>query len=221
MSEEKVSRRKYLGAVWGLAAATAIGWGVTGYLATKSTAPAVEKSVVVTKTVTVTEAVTTPITVTPTVAIKGCEERGFKTAPGFTIKTLDGRSVKLADFRGKPVILDFMATWCGPCRIELKHLEEVWRTHAEAIAILSIDVDPRESEEEIREFLEDHPGATWIWARDTANLSRLYEVTRIPTLVIIDREGCLRFRHVGVTGSSTLIQELSLLLREGSSCCFP
>jgi multiple sugar transport system substrate-binding protein len=88
MSEEKkeekgISRRKYLGTVGGLAAATAIGWGVTGYLATRRPAPAVERTVTITKTVTATPVITTPATPTPTeIVVKGAtpKERALNAA---------------------------------------------------------------------------------------------------------------------------------------------
>ena len=110
------------------------------------------------------------------------------------------------------VVIDFMATWCGPCRMEMLHLNVVWEEYGGKIVLMSIDIDPRESEEVLSAFAKEFPYATWIWARDTANLGRVYEVSAVPKMVIIDQDGYIRFTHTGVTDVSTLIQEIDQLL---------
>lgn len=136
-------------------------------------------------------------------------------APEFSLNDLNGNTFKLSDFKGKIVILDFMATWCGPCKMQIPHLNFVKERYGDLVILVSISVDPNhDSEETLREFLNKYPYASWIWVRDTANLRRAYGVTAIPTLVIIDREGYIRFRHVGLTSSSTLIREINKMLEE-------
>ncbi|MBS7640487.1 MAG: TlpA disulfide reductase family protein [Candidatus Bathyarchaeia archaeon] len=135
-------------------------------------------------------------------------------APEFSLYDLNGNTLKLSDFKGKIVILDFMATWCGPCRMQIPHLNFVREKYGDSVILISISIDPNhDSEGILKEFLNEYPYANWIWARDTANLRGVYGVTAIPTLVIIDREGYIRFRHVGLTPSSTLIQEIDKILR--------
>jgi thiol-disulfide isomerase/thioredoxin len=132
-------------------------------------------------------------------------------APDFTLTDLEGTTFSLTDFRGQIVIIDFMATWCGPCRLQMPYYKEVWEKYDDKIVIISIDIDVRETEGTLRAFAQDYPYATWIWARDTANLGEAYKITAIPTTVIIDQEGSIRFTH-GVTSSSTLIQEIEELI---------
>ena len=130
----------------------------------------------------------------------------------FGLTDINGQSFRLSDFRGKIVILDFMAIWCGPCRIGTNNLIEVWQMYEEEITIISIDIDPRESNEDLRTFSKEFPGATWIWARDTSNLAQTHRITAIPTLIIIGQDGNIVSRHVGVRGSSALISEIDDLI---------
>ena len=133
-------------------------------------------------------------------------------ATDFSLTDLDGNPFKLSDYRGSVVVIDFMATWCGPCRVEMPHYGTIWEEYDETIVIMSIDIDPNESEQTLRNFSQEFPYATWIWARDTFNLGQPYQVTAIPTTVIIDQAGYIRFTHVGVTPAATFIQEINQLL---------
>jgi len=133
-------------------------------------------------------------------------------APDFSLTDLDGNTFSLSDFMGKVVIIDFMATWCGPCRQQMSHYKVVWETYFDKIVLMSIDVDPRESENMLRAFAQQFTYATWIWARDTANLAEAYKVTAIPKTVIIDQDGYVTFTHVGVVDASVLIQEIDQLI---------
>ena len=135
-------------------------------------------------------------------------------APDFSLTDVEGNSFRLSDFRGKVVVLDFMATWCGGCRAEIPHLGDIWEKedYRDSLVLVSIDIDPGESVETLRSFAQDFQYATWIWARDTVNLAQAYEVVYIPKIVIIDMDGYVRFTHDGLTGASVLISEIDELL---------
>jgi len=137
-------------------------------------------------------------------------------APDFLLTDLEGKAFRLSDFRGKVVVIDFMATWCGPCRQQIPHLKAAWEKedYMGSVVLISIDVDVAEPEEALRSYRQGYPYATWIWAKDTAEqrVAQSYRVVAIPTIVIIDQEGYVRFRHVGLTDASTLIQEIDQLL---------
>ncbi len=94
----------------------------------------------------------------------------------------------------------------------MPHYGAIWEKYGDAIVLMSIDIDPRESEETLSAFAQEFPYATWIWARDTANLGQAYQVTAIPKTVIIDQDGYIRFTHTGVTPASAFIQEIDQLL---------
>lgn len=134
-------------------------------------------------------------------------------ASDFQLIDINGNNFRLSDFKGKIVILEFMATWCGPCRQQIPYLMEVWEKYKNSIIIISISVDPLyDTNEILRDFTKRYPNATWIWARDLANLTIAYKVTSIPKILIIDKEGNIRFEHLGVASSSTIIQEINKLL---------
>lgn len=140
----------------------------------------------------------------------------FSETHDFLLVDIQGKAFRLSDFRGKIVILDFMATWCGPCRNQIPHLQEVREKCKDLVVIISISIDPlHDSEERLREFLRGYPYADWIWARDTINLRQTYGITAIPTLIIIDQNGYVRFKHVGLTPSSILIEEIDRILKRG------
>ncbi len=125
---------------------------------------------------------------------------------------INGQSFRLGDFRGKVVILYFMAVWCEPCRVETAILTGIWQKYEGRIVIISIDIAPWESNEDLRAFSEDFPGATWIWCRDTSNLAQTHKITILPTLVVIDQDGKLVSKHVGLRDPSALISEIDSLI---------
>jgi thiol-disulfide isomerase/thioredoxin len=79
---------------------------------------------------------------------------GLVLAPDFSLTDLKEDTFRLSDFRGKVVVLDFMATWCGPCRLQMPHFNVVRERYDREIVLISIDVDPRESTEVLRSFAQ-------------------------------------------------------------------
>jgi peroxiredoxin len=133
-------------------------------------------------------------------------------APNFNISDIDGNKVTLSDYRGKVVVLDLMATWCGPCITEMGHLKEIYNKYnSSEVVIMSIGIDEKESEAKLRQFKNDY-GDDWIFARDIDGVEGKYGVEFIPTLVIIDKNGIIAYENVGVTSSSTLSEEIDKLL---------
>jgi thiol-disulfide isomerase/thioredoxin len=135
-------------------------------------------------------------------------------APDFALTDLGGITFRLSDFKGKVVVLDFMATWCGPCKQQIPHLRTIWEKYRDRVVIISIDVDLSEPEDVLRSYRHNYPYATWIWAKDIAEqrVAVVYGVRAIPTIVVIDQESYIRFVHVGLTDSSTLAREIDELL---------
>lgn len=134
-------------------------------------------------------------------------------ATPFKLKNLDGIEVSLEDFHGKVVVLDFMATWCKPCITQIPHLSKIHDKYGDKVVILSISVDPNTDTVERLKLFASTFNITWTILRDTAKTSSKYDVTAIPTIFVIDKEGYIKFKHVGVTEESTLSKEIDSLLK--------
>lgn len=134
-------------------------------------------------------------------------------APLFTLTDLDGNTVSLEDLRGKIVVLDFFATWCGLCKVEMPDVAQINENyHSNEVVIISIG-HSSDSESDLRQFREDF-NMPWAVARDTSaeKVFNKYNVGSIPTLVIIDQGGYIHYRKVGETDASTLSEEINKLL---------
>lgn len=108
-------------------------------------------------------------------------------APSFTLPDINGNEFSLSDFAGKYVYIDFWATWCGPCKIEIPVLEELALKYAgKNIVIVSISVD-RDKQAWTDMVTRDQP--QWLQLHDGVNINDEYLVRFIPTFVLIDREG--------------------------------
>jgi thiol-disulfide isomerase/thioredoxin len=127
-------------------------------------------------------------------------------APDFTLKTLDGPEIALSQLKGKVVLLDFWATWCGPCRESTPHLIQLYKTHHEnGFELIGMSVD-KGDEKVVRNFVHsmDIPYPIVIAPEE---LVRNYRVTGIPTTFLIDKEGKIRERTAGF--NSTIAQQMT------------
>jgi len=118
-----------------------------------------------------------------------------RTAPDFTLKTLDGKQFDLAENVGKKmIVLNFFATWCGPCREEMPELNRYYNEH-KAEPFLLIGIDAEESEERVGEFLEkvhlDFPVAI-----DGGDVRKKYRISSFPTTVVIGVDGRVQVYEV-------------------------
>jgi len=138
---------------------------------------------------------------------------GLTLARDFTLPKVGGGTMKLSDQRGKVVVLDFMATWCGPCEVEIGHLKEIYQAYGTSLVIISIDVDESETDGLLIPYASEQ-GITWPILRDISDVSSTtgYEVSSIPTLVVINQDGYIVSRNVGVTSSDDLMDIIDPLL---------
>jgi peroxiredoxin len=132
-------------------------------------------------------------------------------APDFALTDLNGRQLSLADYKGKVVLLDFWATWCGPCRIEIPgfvQLQDRYRAQGFAVIGISMDDGPAPVREFYREFKMNYPVAM---ADD--KVSELFGgIFGLPTTFLIGRDGRIYSKHVGATDVSVFEEEIKELL---------
>lgn len=119
-----------------------------------------------------------------------------KPAPDFTLKAMDGSNVKLSELKGKVVMLNFWASWCGPCRQEMPYLEDIYKKYAPAgFVLLGINVD--EDSADAKEFLADVPVSFPVLLDSKNTLPELYEVEAMPSTFFVDKDGNLVYLHKG------------------------
>ncbi len=117
-------------------------------------------------------------------------------APKFSVKNLSGRSVTLQDYRNKPVIVNFWATWCVPCVAEMPELDRFYRAKKnEGLSMLMINL--KESKSVIDNFVSPHGFAFEILMDEDGKLSEKFQVFGLPTTFFIDGRGMIVYTHMG------------------------
>lgn len=114
-------------------------------------------------------------------------------APAFTLPDLEGETVALADFAGQTVVLNFWATWCGPCRLEIPSFSKFAQQNPE-IPVLGIAIDG--APEQLRSAREDL-GISYPILRADRRTLEAYGISGVPTTVVVDGTGQVRSAHVG------------------------
>lgn len=140
---------------------------------------------------------------------------GRKAAPGFTLTDSNGNKVQLADYRGKAVLLNFWATWCGPCQVEIpwfKEFEQQYRSKGFAVLGVSMDEDGWTA---VKPYIAEHKLNYRILLGDDS-VSQLYGgLDALPTTFMIDRDGKFAFTpHVGLIDKSEYASEIQSLIDE-------
>ncbi|HEX4647711.1 MAG TPA: TlpA disulfide reductase family protein [Steroidobacteraceae bacterium] len=117
-------------------------------------------------------------------------------APQFTLAARSGRVVSLAQYHGQVVMINFWASWCGPCRQEMPLLESIYKRYNKlGFTLLGVNVEPNSKDAD--EWLKATPVSFPILYDKESKVSKLYQVAGMPSTVIIDRGGKLRVVHQG------------------------
>ena len=129
--------------------------------------------------------------------------RAGSRAPDFELTALDGKVVRLSELRGRAVLINFWATWCGPCRIEMPDIQEQYETHTPDLVVLAINMD--ESPELVAPFVNELGLTFPILLDPGGKVNReLYTVRGYPSSYFVDKDGVIRVVQLGIMTSGQL-----------------
>jgi cytochrome c biogenesis protein CcmG/thiol:disulfide interchange protein DsbE len=136
-----------------------------------------------------------------------------KMAPDFVLNDASGQPVKLAEFRGQVVLLNFWATWCAPCRIEIPWFVEFQKAYESGgFATLGVSLD-EDGWDAVRPYIDQHQINYRVMVGDD-KLAQLYGAASLPTTFIIDKSGRIAATHVGICGKNEYEADIRAVLNE-------
>ena len=119
-------------------------------------------------------------------------------APDFTLKTLDGGTARLSDYTGRPVFLNFWATWCGPCRKEMPEIIAAYKAHqAAGLEVLAINATQLDIVEDVKAFVTEFKMPFPVPLDEDGTVGEAYSVIGLPTSVFVDAGGKVSGVNVG------------------------
>ena len=121
---------------------------------------------------------------------------GSGQAANFTLKDATGNNIRLSEYRGQVVLINFWASWCGPCRQEFPHLDELHQKY-EGLGFTVFGVNVEEERAPADKVLRDIPVTFPVLFDSDNSVSKLYDVDAMPATVLVDRNGDIRFMHRG------------------------
>ncbi len=142
----------------------------------------------------------------------GKDAASRKAAPDFALKDMNGKTIRLSDYRGQVVLLNFWATWCGPCKIEIPWFVEFQRTYKDrGFTVIGVSVD-EDGWEAVRPFLASRQ-VNYPVVVSTVEVEQKYGgVEALPMSFLIDREGRIASTHLGLVTRKTYEEEIRQLL---------
>jgi len=128
-------------------------------------------------------------------------------APNFELKDVSDEIHSFEEYRGKPVLLNFWATWCAPCRIEMPVLQKSFEEYDGELSVIAIN--NAESKEDVQAFVDEFGLTFDVLLDPEAAIQHLYQISGYPTTFIIDSDGAIRMRHIGLISDDQLDRYLT------------
>ena len=137
-------------------------------------------------------------------------------APDFTVYDLEGNAHKLSDFRGKPVLLNFWASWCGPCQMEMPDFQKFYESHGDKVhfVIVNLTDGQQETVESASEFIAEKGYTFPVYYDTDIDAAMKYGVSAVPVSYFIDAEGGFVAWAQGALSADMLQQGMDMLLKE-------
>jgi len=123
-------------------------------------------------------------------------------APDFELIDLEGKTWQLSDLQGKVTLINFWATWCAPCRLEMPTIQERADQYPSQLAVLAVNFD--ESPEQVQSFVDELGLRFAVLLDPGAKVQDLYRVRGYPTSFFVDKAGTVRFQHIGILSEDQL-----------------
>lgn len=134
-----------------------------------------------------------------------------QSAPDFTVLNSSLEEVSLSDYKGKPIVINFWATWCGPCKSELGYFDEAFKQYGGEVEFLMVNLTDgqRETVESVKEFVEENGYTFPVYYDTTYSAAINYQVSSVPLTVFIDKNGSIANYRLGAMSHDDLIEYIS------------
>lgn len=135
-------------------------------------------------------------------------------APDFSLKSIDGKIVKLSDYKGKIIILDFWATWCPPCRKGIPDLISIQNEYKNDVVVIGVSLDGDKTIKDVPGFVKEYGINYPIVYGDEKIVTAYGGIQAIPTAFVIDKKGNISDQHVGLVDKSVYVNKIKELLKK-------
>lgn len=124
------------------------------------------------------------------------QQEGFA-APDFELETLSGETVRLYENNGKPSLINFWASWCPPCKVEMPHLQEAYEQYGEQVNFHMVDLAFNDDFDNMSQYIEENGYTFPIPLDETGDVATTYQAVAIPTTFVVDEKGIITHRIQG------------------------
>lgn len=127
-------------------------------------------------------------------------------APDFTLKTLDGNTVELSKNSGKPTMINFWASWCPPCKVEMPYIQKAYEKYGDQVNFMMVNLTAMDDKAKMKQFLKEGGYNFPVLLDETGEVSEMYQAFSIPMTYIVDENGIIISRIMGAMSEGQLTE---------------